>query len=161
MIDPLTCFTAATAAYSMLRKTIHGAQDVSDTLGVLTTWYESCSDLTKAAEQRANPTMIERMTHGSQSIEAEALDIVIRRKSLAEKEKEIALLLNLRFGPLTYQELLDTRRSIRKEREAKVHAAMENKREILNNMAICTLSFGILGIVFVGIYLIGSGAGSW
>ena len=63
-------------------------------------------------------------------------------------------MLNMRFGPSTYDEMLGMRRQIRKEREETVYAAMEAKRQIANNAAIGGLSIGIIGILGSGIYLI-------
>jgi len=51
------------------------------------------------------------------------------------------------------------RRKIRKEREETVYKAMEAKRQIQNNLAICTLSFLIIGVLGGGIYLIALGIG--
>ena len=83
-----------------------------------------------------------------------AIDIVIRKKTLLEKEKEIKFMLDYRFGLGTYDEMLGMRRKIRAEREATVYKAMETKRQIQNNMAIAVLSLGIIGVLGGGVYLI-------
>ena len=82
------------------------------------------------------------------------MDIVIRKKTLLEREKEIKFMLNMRFGPSTYDDMLQMRRQIRKEREETVYAAMEAKRQIANNAAIAALSLGIIGLLGGGIYLL-------
>ena len=66
-------------------------------------------------------------------------------------------MLDYRFGLGTYDEMLGMRRKIRKEREETVYKAMEAKRQIQNNLAICTLSFLIIGVLGGGIYLISLG----
>jgi len=63
-------------------------------------------------------------------------------------------MLNMRFGPSTYDDMLQMRRQIRKEREETVYAAMEAKRQIQNNMAIGGLSLGIISVLGGGIYLV-------
>jgi len=73
---------------------------------------------------------------------------------LNKKEKEIKFMLNFRFGPSTYDEMLGMRRQIRKEREETVYAAMEAKRQMANNAAIGGLSLGIIGVLGGGIYLV-------
>jgi hypothetical protein len=82
------------------------------------------------------------------------MDIVIRKKTLLEKEKEIKFMLDYRFGLGTYDEMLGMRRQIRKEREDTVYAAMEAKRQMANNAAIGGLSLGILSVLGGGLYLI-------
>ena len=82
------------------------------------------------------------------------MDIVVRKKTLLEREKEIKFMLNMRFGPSTYDDMLDMRRQIRKEREETVYAAMEAKRQIQNNAAIGGLSLAIVGTIGGGIYLL-------
>jgi len=63
-------------------------------------------------------------------------------------------MLNMRFGPSTYDDMLQMRRQIRKEREETVYAAMEAKRQIQNNMAIGGLSLGIFAVLGGGVYLV-------
>ena len=94
------------------------------------------------------------MSHGETNIEREALDIIVRRKQLLEKEKEIKFMLDFRFGLGTYDEMLNMRRSIRKEREETVYRQMEAKRQIANNAVIGTLGFLIIGTLGGGIYLL-------
>jgi len=60
----------------------------------------------------------------------------------------------MRFGPSTYDDMLQMRREIRKEREETVYAAMEAKRQMQNNAAIGGLSIGIMTVLGGGIYLI-------
>jgi len=60
----------------------------------------------------------------------------------------------MRFGPSTYDDMLQMRRQIRKEREDTVYAAMEAKRQMANNAAIGGLSLGIISELGGGLYLI-------
>ncbi len=126
-------------------------QDVSKQLG---SWYCAVADITRAESQRKNPTWLDRQTQGSDNIEQQAMDIVIRKKTLLEKEKEIKFMLDYRFGLGTYDEMLGMRRQIRKEREDTVYAAMEAKRQMANNLAIAGLSLGIISVLGGGMYLI-------
>jgi len=117
--------------------------------------YGACADINRAQAQRKNPTFFERATQG-QSIEEEALQILIHQKTLKEREVEIAAMINMRFGWGTYDEMLEMRRSIRKERADQEHAKDESRRQIKNNMAILTLTVMIFGVLFGGIYLVAS-----
>ena len=152
MIDPVTAFAAANAAFKgvMLVGAGREIQDVSQQLGA---WYGAVADISKAESQRKKPTWLDKQTHGTDNIE-QAMDIVIRKKTLLEKEKEIKFMLDYRFGLGTYDEMLGMRRKIRAEREETVYKAMEAKRQMQNNMAIGGLSLGIIGVLGGGIYLI-------
>jgi|TARA_R110000823_G_scaffold171072_1_gene303589 hypothetical protein len=154
MIDPITAFTAASAAFTGIKKLVQAGRELEDISGQLGTWYGAVADITRAESQRKNPTFLDKMSHGTESIEQEAMDIVVRKKTLVEKEKEIKFMLDMRFGYGTYDEMLTMRRQIRKDREDKVYKAMEAKRQIANNIAILGLSIMIIGIIGGGVYMI-------
>ena len=65
-------------------------------------------------------------------------------------------MLNMRFGWGTYDEMLEMRRSIRKERAEQEHARDESKRQIQNNIAILFLSLSIVALVGGGLYILAS-----
>jgi len=154
MIDPLTAFAAANAAFKGVKMLVGAGREIQDVSQQLGAWYGAVADITRAESQRKNPTWLDKKTHGTDNIEQEAMDIVIRKKTLMEREKEIKFMLNMRFGPSTYDDMLQMRREIRKEREETVYAAMEAKRQMQNNAAIGGLSIGIITVLGGGIYLI-------
>tara|TARA_R110002153_G_scaffold34141_1_gene102421 strand:- start:345 stop:818 length:474 start_codon:yes stop_codon:yes gene_type:complete len=153
MIDPITAFATASAAYAGIKKVIGHAQELEGISKQLGSWYGACADINRAQAQRKAPTFLERATQG-QSIEEEALQILIHQKTLKERELEIAAMINMRFGWGTYDEMLDMRREIRAEREKTAFAADEAKRQIQNNMAILGLSILILGVLGGGMYVL-------
>ena len=144
MIDPVTAFAAANAAFKGVKMLVGAGREMQDVSKQLGQWYCAVADITKAETQRKNPTWLDKKTHGTDNIEQEAMDIVIRKKTLLEKEKEIKFMLDYRFGLGTYDEMLGMRRKIRAEREETVYKAMEAKRQIQNNMAIGGLSLGYI-----------------
>jgi len=157
MIDPVTAFAAANAAFKGVKMLVGAGREIQDVSQQLGKWYGAVADITRAESQRKNPTWLDKQTHGTENIEQEAMDIIVRKKTLLEKEKEIKFMLDYRFGLGTYDEMLGMRRKIRKEREETVYKAMEAKRQIQNNLAIATLSFLIIGVLGGGIYLISLG----
>ena len=157
MIDPVTAFAAANAAFKGVKMLVGAGKEIQDVSQQLGKWYGAVADITRAESQRKNPTWLDKQTHGTDNIEQEAMDIIVRKKTLLEKEKEIKFMLDYRFGLGTYDEMLGMRRKIRKEREETVYKAMEAKRQIQNNLAIATLSFLIIGVLGGGIYLISLG----
>jgi hypothetical protein len=154
MIDPITAFAAANAAFKGVKMLVGAGREIQDVSQQLGAWYGAVADITRAESQRKNPTWLDKKTLGSDNIEQEAMDIVIRKKTLAEKEKEIKFMLDYRFGLGTYDEMLGMRRKIRADRERTVYAAMESKRQMANNLAITGLALGIVSVLGGGIYLI-------
>jgi hypothetical protein len=154
MIDPITAFAAANAAFKVVKMLVGAGREIQDISGQLGAWYGAVADISRAESQRKNPTFLDRVSQGTESIEQEAMDIVVRKKTLVEKEKEIKFMLDMRFGFGTYDEMLDMRRQIRKDREKEVYAAMESKRQIANNMTILGLSILIIGILGGGVYMV-------
>tara|TARA_Y100000739_G_C20524131_1_gene425618 strand:+ start:133 stop:612 length:480 start_codon:yes stop_codon:yes gene_type:complete len=157
MIDPITAFAAANAAFKGVKALVGAGRELQDVSQQLGKWYNAVSDITRAESQRKKPTWLDKVSHGSENIEQEAMDIIVRKKTLLEKEKEIKFMLDYRFGLGTYDEMLGMRRQLRREREETVYKAMESKRQIQSNMAIVALSFLIIGTLGGGIYLIALG----
>tara|TARA_R100000935_G_scaffold40162_1_gene61677 strand:- start:35 stop:508 length:474 start_codon:yes stop_codon:yes gene_type:complete len=153
MIDPVSAFAIASTAYTSIKKVIGHAQELEGISKQLGSWYGACADINRAQAQRKAPTFFEKATQG-QSIEEEALQILIHQKTLKERELEIAAMINMRFGWGTYDQMLEMRREIRAEREKTAFAADEAKRQIQNNMAILGLSILIIGVLGGGMYLI-------
>ena len=154
MIDPVSAYAAATAAYKGVKMLLQAGKDIEDVSKQLGNFYGAVADITRAESQRKNTTWLEKKQHGEASIEQQAMDITIRAKKLKEFEYDLKVNLDYRFGLGTYDEMLGMRRKIRAERERTVYAAMESKRQIKNNMAIAALSLGIISVLGGGIYLI-------
>ena len=154
MIDPVSAYAAATAAYKGVKMLIQAGKDIEDVSKHLGSWYGAVADITRAESQRKNTTWLEKKQHGEASIEQQAMDITIRAKKLKEFESEIKFMLDYRFGLGTYDEMLGMRRKIRADRERTVYAAMESKRQMANNLAITGLALGIVAVLGGGLYLI-------
>ena len=154
MIDPVSAYAAATAAYKGVKMLINAGREIEDVSKQLGAWYGAVADITRAESQRKNTTWLEKKQHGEASIEQEAMDITIRAKKLKEFEYEIRVMLDYRFGLGTYDQMLGMRRKIRAERERTVYAAMESKRQMANNLAITGLALGIVAVLGGGLYLI-------
>ena len=110
MIDPVTAFAAANAAFKGVKMLVGAGREMQDVSKQLGMWYGAVADITRAESQRKNPTWLDKKTHGTENIEKEAMDIIVRKKTLIEKEKEIKFMLDYRFGLGTYDEMLGMRR---------------------------------------------------
>ena len=154
MIDPLTAIAAASAAYKGLTKIVQAGQELENCTNQLGKWFGALNDINRAEEQRKRPPLHAKLM-GSGSIEEEAFAILTHKKKMAEQEKEIKFMLNMRFGPSTWDEMLELRRKIKKEREETIYAAEEFKNAILDGVIMVSLSLGILGAIFSIVYFIG------
>lgn len=154
MIDPITAFSAASLAFTTLKKVVSTAKDVESMSSTLGDWYNACSDINRAEAQRKNPTFFEKMSEGTDSIDAQSIQILMHKKSLLDKEKEVKFLLDMKWGHGTYAELTSMRKRMRDERREKEHARIEAKRQIVNNAVILGLSLGIFGFLGGGVYLL-------
>ncbi len=87
MIDPVTAFAAANAAFKGVKMLVGAGREIQDVSQQLGAWYGAVADITRAESQRKNPTWLDKQTHGTDNIEQEAMDIIVRKKTLLEKEK--------------------------------------------------------------------------
>jgi len=161
VIDPVTAYSGALLAYKTVTKLVQAGREFSEVTGQLSEWYGCVSDLQKAGEQKKSPSLFEKASQGADTIEKEALDIVVRQQEMLQKEKELKFLIDYKYKPGTYQQIVDLRRQIKKEREDTIYRQMEAKRAIVNNIAITVLSVGIIGVIGTGSYFVGVGAGAW
>ena len=83
MIDPVSAYAAATAAYKGVKMLINAGREIEDVSKQLGAWYGAVADITRAESQRKNTTWLEKKQHGEASIEQEAMEI--RRASCRER----------------------------------------------------------------------------
>ena len=81
MIDPVTAFAAANAAFKGVKALVGAGREMQDVSKQLGSWYSAVADISKAETQRKNPTWLDKQTQGSENIEQQAMDIVIRKKN--------------------------------------------------------------------------------
>ena len=154
MIDPLSAMTAAGLAFTTFKKIIGTAKDVESISKTLGDWYGACADVNAAERQRKQPTFLEKMSAGTDNIDAESIKILMHKKTLLDREKQIRFMLDMKWGHGTYDELSDMRKKMREERRQQEHARIETKRQITNNAAIGGLSLGIISVMGGGVYLL-------
>jgi hypothetical protein len=160
MIDPITAISAATAAYNGIVKLVKAGREVEDCIGQLGKWYGAAADINRAETQRKNPPLFAKM-FAAGSVEEEALAIIIHKKKLAEQEKNLQAMLNMRFGFDTWKELIELRRKIRKEREETIYRQMERRKAFFDACIVFALSIAVVIAMGGGIWLMGIGAGWW
>jgi hypothetical protein len=160
MIDPITAISAATAAFNGVKKLVAAGREIEDVVGQLGKWYGAAADLNRAESQRKNPPIFTKLFSGG-SVEQEALEILIHKKKLEQQEKQLQEILNIRFGFGTWREMVELRRSIKKEREETVYKQQEKRAAFFEGLLLIFLIILGFAIVGGGTFLTGLGAGWW
>jgi len=154
VIDPLSAMAAAGLAFNTFKKVIGAAKDVESISKTLGDWYGACADVNAAERQRKQPTFLEKMSAGTDNIDADSIKILMHKKTLLDREKQIRFMLDMKWGHGTYTELSDMRKKMREERRQQEHARIETKRQIANTAAVGGLSLGIISVLGGGVYLL-------
>jgi hypothetical protein len=148
MIDPVSAFAMASAAYNAVKKGIEVGQELDGMAGQLGKWFSACADIKEAEEQAKNPPLFKKLLHAG-SVEEEALQSTIRRKKIEEQEKELREMILYRFGMDTYREMMEERRRIATERKRIAFLQEQRRKDMLLNV----LYFSVIGICCYLLYL--------
>ena len=81
MIDPITAFTAASAAFSGLKKAIAVGKDITSMGNTLSTWSKAVADMDFLEQKAKKPPMYKMFT----DTQASALDIWTKKQKLKER----------------------------------------------------------------------------
>lgn len=146
MIDPISAVVAATSAFSTVKKFVSAGQEFEQVAGQLGKWYTAVSDFRHAQQEQKKPPLFKKL-FAAGSVEEEALQLLIHEKKIMEQEKELAVLLNLRFGYGTMEELKEMRRKIRTQRERTIYRQAQRKKAFIEAVSICVL----LGVLIVAV----------
>lgn len=141
---------AATTAFSTVKKFVNAGQEFEQVAGQLGKWYTAVSDFRHAQQDQKNPPLFKKLFSAG-SVEEEALNLLIQEKKIMEQEKELSIILNMRFGPGTMEELKEMRRSIRKKREATIYKQLQRRKALIEVISVTILlggTFVMLGSIF-------------
>lgn len=154
MIDPITAFTMASAAFNTVKKFVEVGRELEDTVGQLGKWYGAVSDFRRAEQDNKNPPLFKKLFN-SGSIEEEALAIMMHNKKIQEQEYELKMMLNLRYGPNTWEQMMQLRRKIAKERQETVYRQQEMRKALIDG--VLTVALALVGMAIVGgmVYSVG------
>jgi hypothetical protein len=146
MIDPVSAFAMASAAYNAVKKGIEMGQEIDGMASQLGQWFSACADVRQAEEEAKNPPLFKKLISRG-SVEAEALENTIRRKKIQEQEKELWQMIIYAYGMETYEEMIQERRKIAAERIRIAHLQAEKRKAF----ALNTLYMGIAGgLLYLG-----------
>ena len=116
MVDPVTAISAATAAFSLIKKGFDAGRDIESMYSDMGRWMGAVSDIRHADQMNKNPSVFKKLFNGS-SIEEEAMDIFAAKKKAEEMENELRTYVNLVYGPNSWTDILKLQAKIRKEKQ--------------------------------------------
>lgn len=128
MIDPITAFSVASAAFSAAKKLVETGREIEDVAGYLGKFFDGASAIKAAKERADNPSVFRKLLDKG-SVEQEALEATIHRQKLAQMEKELREMILYAYGQDVYQEMIREREQIRMRRlraELEAEALREN-----------------------------------
>jgi preprotein translocase subunit SecE len=157
-VDPITIISGATVAFNTVKKMIEAGRELEDVAGQLGQWFTAASDFYNLEEQKKNPPLFKKITHGK-SVEQEALDMLIHKKKLQEQESQLREMILYRYGQAEYSEMMQFRKQIREERDKVVYAQQRRKKQLLDGIIITLVIGASLGaLISVISWLLSLGA---
>ena len=160
MIDPITAFTLATTAFNTIKKCVDSGREFEDTAQQLGKWNGAVADFRRAEQQNKNPPLFKKL-FDSGSIEEEALAILLHGKKLKEQEYDLKVMLNMRYGPNAWEELLQLRRKIAKQRQETIYKQQEMQQSLIDGVLTVILILLLGFVLFGGVYFAGVFKGWW
>ena len=150
MLDPITAVATATTAFNLIKKGIAFGQDLDSMSKQLSKWYGAVSDFNYAEREVNNAGGVSKLLLKG-SIEQMALDITINKQKIQEQEKELRTLIMYTYGHNVYNEMIELRRKLRKQREQEVYRQREAKKAIVEFFLIVMLIMLVGGfLMFLG-----------
>ena len=152
MLDPITAVATATSAFNLIKKGIAFGNDLESMTNSLSRWYGAVSDFNYAEKEVNSKGGISKLLMKG-SIEKMALDITVNKQKILEQEKELRTLITYTNGPNIYNEMIELRRKLKKQREDEIYRRREFKNQCIEAGLVILLMCSIGGVVLFLTYL--------
>ena len=144
-MEPITTAVAAVAAASnaiaFIKARINDVQSVSDISQQIGTLFD--------CQKKLNDERNKQASVGDISFKS-SIDAVLEAKKLQEQMNEIRTMINLRFGPDTWQEIVDLHnKKLREQKEAQAKARREavlKAKEFEETLKTVLIITGVIGV---------------
>ena len=143
MVDPISAFGMATAAFNAIKKGFEVGREIESMAGDLGRWMGHVSDINKADEYAKNPPLFKKL-FASGSVEEEALQTLMAKKKAEDMRAQLKSIIIMSRGMGAWDELLKTEGDIRKRRQKAIYAQKEKQRKFIEWTAI-TIGVAIFG----------------
>jgi hypothetical protein len=150
-MEPITTALAAVATASkcidFIKARINDAQSVADISSQISTLFD--------CQKKLNDERNKQASVGDISFKS-SIDAVLESKKLQEQMNEIRTMINLRFGPDTWQEIVDLHnKKLREQKEAQAKArreAIRKAKEFEETLKTVLIITGVI-VVAVGLFV--------
>ena len=157
MIDPITAFSAASAAFSGLKKAIAVGKDLTSMGSQLSSWSKAVADI-DFLEQKSKKPPLYKIFSDTQS---HALEIWTKKQKLKEMREELRAHISWTYGPAAWNEIVAIEAEQRKAQREAVYAKEELRQKIIDiTIGVLILGTAVVLLVIV-IYFLGKGRGKW
>ena len=118
----------------------------------LSKWYGAVSDFNYADKEVNSAGGFSKLLMKG-SIEQMALDITMNKQKILEQEKDLRILIQYTYGQNVYNEMIELRRKLRKQREDEVYRKREFRRQVIEFFAVLILIIVLASFIGGLIYL--------
>ena len=142
-MDPLTAFGMASTAFGAIKTAFEHGREIESMIGDIGRWSNAVYDFNTGHDKEK-----QRLNRFA-TIEEEALETFLYKQQIKEQENELRTMINMRFGPNAWQEVLEVQKQIRLERKQAKEKAKADHDALIYNLCIITM-FGSLTVLFLG-----------
>ena len=153
MIEVVAAVSAATNAFSAIKKGFEVGRDIESMAGDLGRWMSAVSDIKKAEEYNRKPPLFKKLFQAG-SVEEEALEIFMAKKKADDMREQLKQIISFTRGPSAWQELLRTEAEIRKKRQKMIYDQKERQKAVIEYTIATILVLVTAGVLIWGIHLI-------
>ena len=145
-MDPLTAFGLASTAFGAIKTAFEHGREIESMIGDIGRWSNAVYDF-NAGHQKEK----ERVNRFA-TVEEEALESYLYKQQIKEQENELRNMINMRFGPQAWQEIVEIQKQIRLERKQAKEKAKADHDAFMYNLCMVAIfgvfTFLVLGIVY-------------
>ena len=144
-MEPITtavaAVTAASNAIAFIKARINDVQSVADISSQVSTLFD--------CQKKLNDERNKQASVGDISFKS-SIDAVLEAKKLQEQMNEVRTMINMRFGPDTWQEIVDLHnKKLREQKEAQAKArreAIRKAKEFEETLKTVLIITGVIGV---------------
>ena len=153
MIEIAAAISAATSAFTAIKKGFEVGRDVESMSKDLGRWMGAVSDINNAEQYNKKPPLFKKL-FAAGSVEEEAMQIFMAKKKAEDMRGQLKNIISFTRGPSAWEELLRTEADIRKKRQKAIYDQQERQKEVLNAIGIIFLVLLIAGVIVFGLYTV-------
>ena len=154
MFDPVTITTAlgvASSAMTQIKRMYDHGKDISEMSGQIGKWMNAYAEVDALEKEAKNPSFLRKMTSGK-SLEEVALQAFEGRKKLEQDRYELKMMLSFRYGPASWNQLLELEGKIRKQVRDEKIARLKFRDKVITYVALVVVVIIGCGILYYFTY---------